>query len=176
MNEVRICIQGGGFGALAGAIAVSLPAAFTPAVAAQCNNPDPSPDCADASLGITGGFVQECDLFGGSDDPTTPELGDGWTSFAWPFQTGGANVDAVRFTLTSNRAGGDIWILGNTADPNLSCGQPDINNVLAQICCGLEPGSIAAGVVNTVPWAVSHASRWSKDARSIGSKPGLIPV
>ena len=119
MNKVCMCIRAGGSWALAGVVAVSLPAAFTPAATGQCNNADPSPDCGDAQIGITGGFVQECDLFGGSDDPTTPEAGDGWTGLAFPFNTGGAVVDAITFTLNTNRAGGDIWIMGNTPAPNL---------------------------------------------------------
>jgi len=205
-----MCIRAGGPWALAGAVAVSLPAAFTPAVTGQCNNPDPSPDCADAQIGITGDFVQECDAFGGSDDPNTPEAGDGWTGLAFPFQTGGANVGAITFTLNTNRAGGDVWILGNTDAPSdcpedcqefpsgavdvpdllallgawggpqtpgttcdlsgsgiidvpdllqllvawgpcpppTACGQPDITNVLAQVCCGLE--ALAADVVHTI--------------------------
>ena len=138
-----------GISAVVAVIAVSLSAVFTPAVTAQCDNPDPTPVC-DGQAGIQGNFVQECDGLGGSDDITTPANNDGWTGLAFPFQTGGANVDAVRFTLNSNLAGGDIWIVGNTADPNLppTCGQPDITNVLAVICCGLE--GLAPFVQHTV--------------------------
>ena len=61
--------------------------------------------------------MQECDGLGGSDDITTPAPNDGWTGLAYPFFTSGAPVDAVTFTVNSNLAGGDIWIMGNV--PNL---------------------------------------------------------
>ncbi|MCH8005353.1 MAG: hypothetical protein IH888_03875, partial [Planctomycetes bacterium] len=210
MKKVSMCIRAGGPWALAGAVAVSLPAAFTPAAAGQCNNVDPSPDCADAQIGLISFISQQCDGLGGSDDPDTPEDNDGWWSLAFPIQTGGASIDGITFTLNTNRAGGDLWIMGNTdapllredcpgdcqADPRSGgvdvpdllallaawggppgegttcdltggekgepddvvnvpdllallarwgpcgppsrCGQPDVTNVLAQICCALE--------------------------------------
>ena len=106
MKKVCPCIGIGGCWALAGALGVA--AAFTPAATAQCDNPDPTPAC-DGQIGIQGNFEQGCDGLGGSDNPDTPEAGDGWTGLAFPFQTLGAMVDAVRFTLNTNRAGGDIW-------------------------------------------------------------------
>ena len=147
MKKVCPCIGIGGYWALAGALGVA--AAVTPAATAQCDNPDPTPAC-DGQIGIQGNFEQGCDGLGGSDNPDTPEAGDGWTGLAFPFQTLGAMVDAVTFTLNTNRAGGDIWIVGNTPDPNMppTCGQPDITNVLAVICCGLE--GLAEDVVHTV--------------------------
>ena len=64
--------------------------------------------------GIEGNFEQLCDNVGlTSDDLTTPAPNDGWTGLAYPFLTGGVPVDAVTFTLNSNLAGGDIWIMGN---------------------------------------------------------------
>ncbi len=172
MKKEYMCIRGGGFWALAGAIAVSLPAAFTPAVTAQCNpgNPDPSPIC-DGQLGILGNFEQLCnDILNTSDDilENPGDTNDGWTGMAFPFFTNGAMVDAVTFTLNTNRAGGDIWILGNDAtvtDPP-TCGQPDINNVLAVACCALDglvtfpPPAMPAPVTGTVsftPFATSAA-------------------
>ena len=119
MKKVSMCIRAGGPWALAGAVAVSLPAAFTPAAAGQCNNPDPSPDCGDAQIGIQGNFIQGCDGMGGSDDSTNPDANDGWTGLAFPFQTGGAPVGKITFTLNSNRAGGDVWIMGNTDAPDI---------------------------------------------------------
>ncbi len=124
--------------------------AFAPRAIAQCNNVDPSPDCADAQIGIQGNFVQECDAFGGSDDPTTPEAGDGWTGLAFPFQTGGATVDAIRFTLNTNRAGGDVWIMDNTDAPSdcpedcqeFPSGSVDVPDLLALLgAWGGPPGA-----------------------------------
>ena len=57
---------------------------------------------------------------------------------AWgPCPTGvGEMVDTLTFSLNTNRAGGDVYIVGPT-DFEGVC-QPDITNILATMCCSLE--------------------------------------
>ncbi len=172
-----------------GALTLTLAAFLSPAASAQCSNSDPTPACG-GQIGLEGAYQQEC-----TDTPLT------WISLAFPVTTGGANVDAITFTLNTNRAGGDLWIMGSTDPPSdcpedcqaaptsgsvdvpdllallgawggppaagttcdldasgtiavpdllqllaawgpcpppTGCGQPDITNVLAQICCAAE--------------------------------------
>ncbi|MCH8006300.1 MAG: hypothetical protein IH888_08730, partial [Planctomycetes bacterium] len=126
-------------------VAAVLPAVFSPAAFAQCSHNTAS-NCA-GQVGIQGVFEQVC-VAGGSDDLTAPAANDGWHSLAFPILTGGDTIDAVSFTLNTNRAGGDLYILGHTTDPASGLCQPDITNILAQVCCALE--GLAAGVVHTI--------------------------
>ncbi len=114
----KLCISTGGAGL--GALALTLAAFLSPAASAQCSNPDPTPAC-DGQIGLEGAFQQEC-----TDTPMT------WTSLAFPVTTGGAEVDAVRFQLNSNLAGGDLFILGST-DPPSDCPED---------CQGIPSGSV----------------------------------
>ncbi|MCZ6652416.1 MAG: hypothetical protein O7D91_05245 [Planctomycetota bacterium] len=83
-----------------------------------CANVYPG-DCDDANLGIQGPFVQEC--------------GDGgWIGLAFPIETGGGMIDTVAFHLETNRAGGDVYIMGDAG-----C-RPDTSNILASLCCALS--------------------------------------
>ena len=131
--------------AFLGVVAAFGPAVFSPAAFAQCSHITAG-NCA-GQVGIEGVFEQVC-VAGGSDDLTTPEANDGWHSLAFPILTGGNTIDAVSFTLNTNRAGGDLYILGHTTDPVSGLCQPDITNILAQVCCALE--GLAAGVVHTI--------------------------
>lgn len=83
-----------------------------------CANVYPG-DCDDAQIGIQGDFIQEC--------------GDGgWISLAFPIETGGGMIDTVTFQLSTNHAGGDLYLMGD-----IGC-QPDTSSILAGLCCALS--------------------------------------
>ena len=81
----------------------------------------------DGQIGIQSFPIQEC-----TDDPLS------WAGTAKPVFEPMFNT--LRITLNSNRAGGDIYIMHNVPG---DC-QPDINNIIATFCCGLD--GLATGV------------------------------
>ena len=91
--------------------------AATSSAIGQCGNIAAG---SDSQIGIGGGILQEC-----GDDQ--------WTGLAFPINTPGGLVDTVTFQLNTNRAGGDVYITGDAG----GC-QPDVTNILAQMCCSLE--------------------------------------
>ena len=137
-----------GAGILA-SLALAAAGAMAPSAAGQCESCSAG---SDGSLGIIGGFVQECnfqdcwDLNGnGSCDLADEDIdGDGdcdladcsWTGFAFPIVTGGSMVDTVTVHLTSNLAGGDLYIMAD-----IDC-QPDVTNILTSRCCAVDPLAI----------------------------------
>ena len=112
-------------------------------------------DCSQ-QIGIQNFGLQECnvglcwDLNGnGVCDPTgvdgsDPEdlSGDGicdyqdclWQGLAFPFISDGSAIDTLTVQLNTNFAGGDVHI----ARDFFGICQPDVNNLLATMCCALE--------------------------------------
>jgi hypothetical protein len=97
-----------------------------------CGSCDAGGIC-DAGVQLTGGVPKECE--------------DGnWASIAFPFNTGGADVNLLTATFGAGQttAHGDIYITAGT------CGGPDVTNILATLC-----GAITEDRPNGVPISFS---------------------
>lgn len=82
-----------------------------------------------------------------------------WTGLAFPFMLGsGVTVDTVEFTLNTNNGGGDIYITGNT-DVSGDC-QPDVTDILAQVCCALDGQGTGALSVTFDPVETTDEITW----------------
>ena len=123
----------------------------------SCNHASTG-NCDSGQIGIGGAFVQECnvedcwDLNGdGSCAVSTEDLnGDGicglrdcyWSGMGFPIQVDAGVIDAVRFQVNTNDAGGDIYIVGTSAD--VPC-QPNVTDLRRRMCCaitGLPTGEL----------------------------------
>jgi hypothetical protein len=103
-----------------------------------CGSCDSGGIC-DSQVGISGGFTQVCE--------------DGsWVSVAFPFNTGGADVNLVTATHNTNTGVGDIYITGGT------CGGPDVTNILATLCGAIEDLPSGVPVSHAFPQVATSAT------------------